>query len=426
MITRIEAMRYRCFENIGVDIPKFGILVGANGAGKTTLLDIPRLVGDCLLQRDITQVFTQRQHGRPARCSTLKELIFCNQGNEFILTLETALPEQVVINLQDRLPSVRKNTPENQWLKYARYEIRLEIFNERQLQVKNEYLFLFSEKTTPDHAIGRLHGEVNPHRDWRFVVKREYGGEAEFRVETQKGAKSRSSKIEASMLALPRVQFEAKEDFPAATWLYDVLTRGYLFYQPDLEALQAASPPGLPDTLMADAANLPHLSLALQQDEFRYGLWQDHVKTALPQIEKIEVKEREEDLHAYFSITYQGGYTVTSSGLSEGTLKILALTILPYLSNLPGIVFLEEPENGIHPRAIEAVLQSLSSAYDSQLFCSSHSPVVLANSELDQILCARLESSGAATIIAGNRHPQLKDWKGHVDLGALFATGVLG
>lgn len=424
MITRIEATRYRCLENIGVDIPRFGILVGANGAGKTTLLEIPRVMSDCLRQRDITQAFTQRQQGRPPRCAALKELIFCAQGNEFILALEVALPEWVVMNLVDGLPASQKK--ENHWLKYGRYEIRLEIFNDRQLQVKNEYLFLFSDKTRPDHYVSRLHGEGNPHRDWRFVIKREYGGEAEFRVETEKGAKSRSSKVEPTMLALPRVQFESKKEFPAATWLYDVLTQGYLFYQPDLAALQTASPPGLQNTLMPDAANLPQLAMELQKDEFRFSLWQDHVKTALPQIQRIEVKEREEDHHLYFSITYQGGYTVTSSGLSEGTLRILALTILPYLNNLPAIVFLEEPENGIHPRAIEAVLQSLSSAYDSQIFISSHSPVVLANSALDQILCSRLEANGAATIIAGTAHPQLKNWKGQVDLGALFATGVLG
>jgi predicted ATPase len=104
----------------------------------------------------------------------------------------------------------------------------------------------------------------------------------------------------------------------------------------------------------------------------------------------------------------------------------LALIILPYLNNLPAIVFLEEPENGIHPRAIEAVLQSLSSAYDSQVLISSHSPVVLANSELSQILCSRLDVNGAATIVAGVDHPQLSEWKGQVDLGALFAAGVLG
>ena len=424
MISRIEANRYRCLENIGVDIPNYAVLVGANGAGKTTLLDVPRLIGDCLEQRDITLAFTQKQQGRPARCTILKELVFCGKGDEFILAIEAALPKGVVRGLIDGLPASQRN--ESHWPTTIRYELRLEIFNERQLQVKNEYLFLFSEKNGPARDGARLQAEVGPHRDWRFVIQREYGGEANFRVETQKGARTRATRIEPSMLALSRVQFESKEDFPAATWFYDLLVKNYLFYQPDLEKLQSASPPGLADTLLPTAANLPHLALMLQQDEFRFGLWQDHVKSALPNIERIELKEREEDHHVYFRIVYQGGYSVTSSGLSEGTLRILALTILPYLKNLPAIIFLEEPENGIHPRAIAAVLQSLSSVYDSQLLISSHSPVVLANSNLSQIICARLNDNGSASIVIGADHPQLKDWKGQVDLGALLAAGVLG
>ena len=423
MITRIEAHRYRCLENIAIDIPKYAILVGANGAGKTTLLDIPRLLGDCLKLRDITQAFTQKQQGRPARCVTLKELVYCAKGDEFILALEAALPEQVIMNLVESLPASKKDSA--YWPRTIRYEIRLEIFNEREIQVKNEYLFLFSEKNRPAKDGAHLYGEA-PHRDWRFIIKRAYGGEAEFRIETRKGAKARTSTIESTMLALPRVQFESRNDFPSATWFYDLLTKNYLFYHPDVDLLQAASPPGLQETLMANAANLPHLAMKLQHDAFRFNLWQEHVKTALPNIDHIELKEREEDHHVYFRIFYNGGYEVTSSGLSEGTLRVLALTILPYLDNLPEIVFLEEPENGIHPRAIEAVLQSLSSAYDSQLLISSHSPVVLANSELDQILCARLDANGAASIISGSQHPQLEAWKGQIDLGALFAAGVLG
>src|SRR2546421_11090418 len=83
--------------------------------------------------------------------------------------------------------------------------------------------------------------------------------------------------------------------------------------------------------------------------------WVAHVQTALPHIEQIEAIEREDSFHAYLNVRYNGGFTVPSSGLSAGTLRVLALTILPYLSEPPAIVCLEEPENGLHPRAIEAV-----------------------------------------------------------------------
>jgi predicted ATPase len=158
-----------------------------------------------------------------------------------------------------------------------------------------------------------------------------------------------------------------------------------------------------------------------QRNPFRFRLWEEHVRTGLPNMERIELKEREEDHHVYFRIFFQGGCEVTSSGLSEGALRMLALTILPYLDHLPAMVFLEEPENGIHPRAIEVVLQSLSSVYDSQVLISSHSSVVLANSELRHVLCFHLHEKGGVSIVRGIDHPQLREWKGQIDLGALFA-----
>jgi len=422
MISRVEVRRYRCLEHVEINISQFAVLVGANGAGKSTLLDVPRLLSDCLRQRDITNAFTQRQQERPPRCGSLRELTFCGKGSDFCFAIEAILPDHIANNVSINSPGKTKVADT------IRYELRLEVFNERQVQVKNEYLYTYSSKASgnalPRNGSG-IYGE-HTGNDWRFAIIREYGGDAKIRSETRKGARSRDTKVESSMLALSRVMFESKEEFPAAIWFHDLITQHYLFYQPDLAALQTALPPGASGLLQANAHNLPQLVLNLQKDIKRYALWQEHVKTALPNIEQIEVIEREEDHHCYFRISYHGGYEVTSSGLSEGTLCILSLTVLPYISNLPDIVFLEEPENGIHPQAIEAVLQSLSSVYESQILVSSHSPVVLASVGLEQVICARLNKDGAASIIPGYSHPQLKEWKGRVDLGALFAAGVLG
>ncbi len=418
MITGIEVVGYRCFKQTYVVLPKFGILVGANGAGKTTLLDIPRIFTDCLRQRDVSHAFTQRQDRRPPRCAAPGELLFGGAGDGFILALEARIPDAA--SNGEVFPSHFRDK-EN---RYARYEVHFGLSNGKHLYVRDETLFLFPEIFPPDRSEPPL-ASRSPGGGARCVLKRN-GGEAAFFDEASHAPKEKVAKIDHAMLALPRVQFESKEDFPAASWLYDLLTREHLFYRPDPALLQTASPPGLQETPMPDASNLPHLAARLRNDPARFELWQDHVRTAIPQIERIAVREREEDHYSYFAVEYRGGYTVTSSGLSEGTLRVLALTILPYLDNLPGIVFLEEPENGIHPRAIQAVLQSLSSVYGSQILVSSHSPVVLANSELADILCARMEPDGAVSIVRGESHPQLKEWRGRIDLGALFAAGVLG
>lgn len=425
MITRIEATRYRCLELLQADLQPFGVLVGANGAGKTTFLDIPGLLADCLQAREVSQAFTAKLHSRPARSATLNELVFGGRGNDFILAIEAELPATIIKALLPTQSGLVQNN-EQRWLRFVRYEIRFEIFNDRQLVIGNEYLFLFSRTSQPERGGARLYGETGRHRDWRFIVERDREGEVSFRVEAHRGKKARPAHVEAQMLALPKVQFESSADFPASRWLYDFLTTQCVFYRPNIDLLQTASPPGLSGNLMLDAANLPWLVLELQNELEKFTAWVEHVKTALPQITSIRAIEREEDHHAYLAVTYNGGYEVTSSGLSEGTLRILALTILPYLTWRPAMIITEEPENGIHPKAVEAVLQSLQSIYGSQVLISSHSPVVLAASKLDQVLCARLEANGAASIVRGPDHPRLTEWHGQLDLGSLLAAGILG
>jgi len=425
MITRIEATRYRCLELLQADLKSYGVLVGANGAGKTTFLDIPGLLADCLQQREVAQAFTAKLRDRPPRSATLNELVFGAQGNDFVLSIEAELPETIVTALLPSQAGPVQNNDER-WLRFVRYEIRFEIFNDRQLVIGNEYLFLFSRSTQPKGGGSRLYGETGRHRDWRFIIERDRQGEVSFRAEAHRTKKARPAHVDSQMLALPKVQFESSADFPAARWFYDFLTTQCVFYRPNTDLLRSASPPGLSTQLTLDAANLPWLVLELQGEIEKFGAWVEHVQTALPQVRAIRATEREEDHHAYLAVTYNGGYEVTSSGLSEGTLRILALTILPYLTRRPALIITEEPENGIHPKAVEAVLQSLQSIYGSQVLISSHSPVVLAASKLDQVLCAQLESNGAARIVRGPEHPRLKEWHGHLDLGSLLAAGILG
>ena len=87
---------------------------------------------------------------------------------------------------------------------------------------------------------------------------------------------------------------------------------------------------------------------------------------------------------------------------------------------------IEEPENGIHPRAVETMFQSLSSVYDAQILMATHSPVILSKAEARQVLCFAKTPEGATDIVRGDLHPLLQDWKGETNLGVLFAAGVLG
>ena len=123
---------------------------------------------------------------------------------------------------------------------------------------------------------------------------------------------------------------------------------------------------------------------------------------------------------------YRSGLEAPSWLVSDGTLRLLALTLLAYLPDLTGLFLIEEPENGIHPRALETVLQSLSSVYRAQILLATHSPLVVRLADRDQLLCLARNEQGATDIVAGTEHPVLRDWQGTADLGTLLAGGVLG
>ena len=154
--------------------------------------------------------------------------------------------------------------------------------------------------------------------------------------------------------------------------------------------------------------------------------WVAHVRTALPDVLDIRTVERPEDRHRYLSLEYSSGLSASSWVISDGTLRMLALTILAYIPDLEGILLIEEPENGIHPRAVETVLQSLSSVYGAQVLLATHSPVILSLATLAQVLCFARTAIGATDIVSGAEHPRLREWRHETDLGTLFASGVLG
>ena len=111
---------------------------------------------------------------------------------------------------------------------------------------------------------------------------------------------------------------------------------------------------------------------------------------------------------------------------SDGTMRLLALTLLAYLPDNREIYLLEEPENGVHPLAVEGICDSLSSAYDAQVLVTTHSPTLLALVDPGQVLCFDKNPDGATDIVRGSQHPVLADWQGSINMNVLFAKGVIG
>jgi hypothetical protein len=220
---------------------------------------------------------------------------------------------------------------------------------------------------------------------------------------------------------------EDESKFPAATWLKTLLAEGAENIVLESLTMRRASPPGQPRAFKSDGSNLPWVIEGLKKsDPTRYADWVAHLQTALPDLVDIDTVEREDDRHRYLMLRYSNGLRIPSWTASDGTLRLLALTLLAYLKNVTGIYLIEEPENGIHPRAVETAFQSLSNVYGAQLLLATHSPVIVSLVSPSEILCFAKGEEGATDIVRGDEHPILSEWKGETNLSTLFAGGVLG
>lgn len=106
-------------------------------------------------------------------------------------------------------------------------------------------------------------------------------------------------------------------------------------------------------------------------------------------ISKIEVDRDEKRELLTLKLTSKNGATYPAKSLSDGTLRFLALTVLEMDPQAQGLVCLEEPENGIHPARIPAMLRLLqdiatdpAEAVDEsnplrQVIVNTHSPTVV-------------------------------------------------
>ena len=188
---------------------------------------------------------------------------------------------------------------------------------------------------------------------------------------------------------------------------------------------RAQRPPGAGFKVALDGTTLPWSVLDLEGKPSAYEEWNDHIQSALPLLQNVRARKREDDNHAYLEVEYATGHKVRSIGLSDGTLSLLALSILPFLDNVPSFVAVEEPENGIHPKAIEVILESLQAMERSQARVTTHSPIVVAVTRREDLLCLSMTQNDGVKVVRGSEHPTLSSWEGVPSLDYLFKAGVL-
>lgn len=421
MISLIEALNYRSLHYVRQPLSRFQLLIGPNGSGKTALLDIPSLLAHLIeLGLDIARA-GEDLLAIPLRATDARQLLWKQQGQRFELAVECPIPQGLA----------RVNRAAAQQV--CRYELAIDAVAS---SIAAENLLLIpqgdhkprpplevfpSPRTIPSTILVDAHASLPT--GWQQVIGRNQPHKATYLAETSNSQTTR--KLLARRTALASLP-DDPERFPVACWFRAQLIEQMHRLVLSSEHMRLPSPPSRQKGFRVDGSNLPWVVDRLQQNPERFALWLAHLQEALPEFRDFSTILREEDRHRFLTAQAAEDVVIPSRVLSDGTLRILALTLLAYVEDLSGSYLIEEPENGIHPKAMESEFQSLSSVYDAQILCATHSPVLLSRANPAQLLCFAKTADGQTDVIQGDQHPVLRDWQGTLDLQTLFASGMLG
>lgn len=421
MINYIEVLNYRALRYIDVHLSNFQILIGPNASGKSTFLDAITLLKDILNKGP--------RIAAEQRASRFDELVWKHQGKKFEIAIGIEIPQGLKERLKDHNFS------------FVHYEISLIQDKEKGIMIEGENLWLAKdvlrrhqyhldnqrqrtlfplEPEPPEELV--TPGKHSP-PGWRKVISKSAQGNDYFKSETTDwNITYKFGPLKASLARIP----EDEDRFPVSLWTKNILMEGIQFLQLNSSVMRWSCRPDLPVAFQPDGSNLPKVIQYLEKNQpDSFARWIEHIQTALPEIEKVEVKEKPEDRFLYLNICHRNGLELPSWVISDGTLRLLAQTIIAYLPEKNRIYMIEEPENGLHPLAIESIFQSLSSVYDNQILLATHSPAILRLAEPKDILCFSKTSMGAVDMVRGENHPKLRSWRKEVDLATLHAAGVL-
>ena len=256
------------------------------------------------------------------------------------------------------------------------------------------------------HAVGpwrrtAVKGSGTAHRTAPFISTEI--GEGKIRVHQDGGSGNARSLLAVS---LPRTALSTVNaaEAPTATMARKEM-RSWRLLQLEPSCLRRPDPFTAPPRLGSDGS---HLAATLHRLASRSPMAYTQVANRLSELigDVRSVSVERDDRRELLTLTLTGkdGVVHPARALSDGTLRFLALAVLDLDPETTGLLCLEEPENGIHPDRIPAILDLLRAiAMDvsepvgpgnplRQVIVNTHSPSVVSEMHEDDVLIASLRA----------------------------------
>ncbi|KAB2908097.1 MAG: AAA family ATPase [Ignavibacteriales bacterium] len=370
----IEIKGFKSFDSVGqkIFLEDLTVMIGANGSGKSNFISLIKMISFMLANR--LQYYIQR-----------------NGGAESILHFGSKKTNQIECEL---VFSIESSVDKYSFvLSYAPTDI----------------LFFENEKLS-----------------WQGNFTRE-----EFELNSDRGKK------ETYLNSNENIFHKNKYISKTVSVLRDLLKniQIYQFHDTSLEA-RIRGLNRIDDTLFLrnDGGNLAAILYGLANSKLYRAYYDrivEHIQFVFPEFQDfVLVPEKiAENSIALRWISKNSEYVLGPHQLSDGSLRFIALTTLLLLPKdlHPAVIILDEPELGLHPRAISVLAGMVNSLKsDTQLIIATQSVNLLDEIEISDVVVVEKNAKTNSTEFKKPDINSLKEWLDEYSVGELWLKNVLG
>ncbi len=413
MITRIQIDGFKNLRNVDIRLDAFTCVAGGNGVGKSNLFDAIRFLSALADEKKLDEA-ARTVRDENDRSADAKAIFFQTPSGKLCkasFTVDMVIP----VEASDDLGQAAKGKTT-----FVRYELEVrhrETLDERQqygeIQILRESLMPLPISKAFS-ALGFVHSPawrqsvITGRRTVPFISTAAKGDEIIIKVHQDgEGRRGLGRAYERPARKLPRtVLSSAAADNPTMMCVKAEM-RSWELLQLEPSAMRRADSRSQEPIMDSNGAHLPatlnRLAGRGTKDKLAANLYQEignRLAELLGDVRQIEVEDNERtDTLTIFAVG-KDGTRIPARSLSDGTLRFLALLVKELDTQSRGVICLEEPENGIHPQRIPAMLKLLrdiaadtTSPSDDdnplrQVIFNTHSPSIVQQLESDSLLIA--------------------------------------
>jgi predicted ATPase len=409
MLTKIKINGFKSFYNFEMVLTPLTVIAGANASGKSNLFDALKLLSRLADTDNIKKAFKEQR-------GEFNELFTQYDSSHFSETMEFEVEMLVNKTVKDAWGAVAQ-------LKYTRLRYELKIKRVVNASGIDELI------VTHENLINLRHQDdvwiklidLSQLENWRprvnagkrgtpyinTVLDLESGQSAV--VVSQDGTQGNKRRFPLSNATRTVLSSFDTVDFPHVLAAKEEM-KSWRFLELNPEDLrQPSNKSTSEDQITASGKNLAAALYRIKRtDPYLLKKIVRKLQAFVPDFVDLDVIDDVENKQFLIKLKDRNNREYSSRVLSEGTLRILALSILSFDDSHTGLLCFEEPENGVNPLRIQAMVASLndlrtdfkdSHKHLRQVIVNTHSPTLiaslqpLAKDDLITIWLAELQST---------------------------------